>query len=98
MLVVVLLVVLLSVGSKSLSLIGSLLSLIISSYLEVFQELGVSCKLLLYVLWDNSIIKESSVNHMIDHHGFQRWFIDNTSALLLLLNINFLTLKLRSLF
>ncbi len=55
MLALVLLVVLLSVGAKSLSLLSSLLSLLISSLLELLQELSVSSLLLLNVLGDNSI-------------------------------------------
>lgn len=54
MLVLVLLVVLLSVGAEGLSLIGSLLSLLISSHLEILQQLSVSRLLLLHVLRDNS--------------------------------------------
>jgi hypothetical protein len=50
----VLLVVPLSIGAEGLSLLGSLLSLLISSLRELLQELSVSSKFLLHVLRDNS--------------------------------------------
>jgi hypothetical protein len=80
LLVLVLLVVLLSIGDEGLSLISSLLFLLISSLLELLQELGVSLLLLLHVLRHNSITNKIKIHprNFEDHH---------TWALLLLLNI-----------
>jgi hypothetical protein len=50
----VLLVVLFSVGYEHLSLLSSLLFLLISFSLEVLQQFGVSCLLLLHVFGNNS--------------------------------------------
>lgn len=53
----VLIVVFFSVGNELLSLFSSLLSFLISSILELLQQLGVSGLLLLNVLGDNSTEK-----------------------------------------
>jgi hypothetical protein len=52
--VLILVVVLLSVCSDGLSLLSSILFLLISSSLEVLQQLCVSCLLLLHVFGNNS--------------------------------------------
>lgn len=57
LLVLVLIVVFFGIGNKLLSLVSSLLSLFISSFLELLQLFGVSCLLLLNVLGHNSTEK-----------------------------------------
>lgn len=93
----VLLVVLLSVGNESLSLLSSLLLVLVSSLLKSLQELGVSGLFLLHVLRNNSKETDRHVKHCkVGKAAFKSAEIENvcfksssffhTLALLFLLN------------